>query len=718
MIRGNVSPGAASSNRSSDEAASHHGSPETKLTAFSPEDVRMKSLLGNGSGIGTRQGEAADFNSAHGTGRGPNPFMTVPGSDAQAQLCATANTFAPADFIPGGFAGNDRISAFLKHDDASDANIGYLAATSDPETPIAPNGPFARNSPPRFGPIGPNSIMPFAYPKQNEEARSKLSYLTATSEPETPFTPNGTYAMNSPPRFGAIGPLNLVSAPSMMYCQIGVFDKVNRSRAFMIDGAPTDLAYLSIVNLFDRHEFSTLKGPILTELATHGRIYVAFTDCRDAKAAFDKIQKIYPTWFLQPLTAKEFASKLGNIHVAKTSNYEGHIAASVYFNGHHPGADGRVLSHNFKNILEKFGDIKAFSTIPTEQNHVIDFMVEFFDIRAAENVASTLNGSSVDGCILEIKLYKPDLAENHRFDIERKDICELTATQPHGRHGSIIGRPYVELSPTGRSTIPIGDPAGDYTWLRKADDGFSYRSRHELGRRHETRSNNQNYVDIEKIRLGLDVRTTIMLRNIPNKIDQAMLKDIVDETSFGKYDFMYLRIDFANNCNVGYAFINFEDPIDIIDFATARAGRTWNCFNSDKIAEISYATIQGRDCLVQKFRNSSVMLEHPSFRPKLFYTGTGPLAGAEECFPGPDNPSKMRRSVENAEHVGLFAPRVGQQYRDEQRRRRSQYDRGTTAAAHENYCTRLHYPRRISQESGNNHGFAPMSRSCGFQYRN
>lgn len=200
-----------------------------------------------------------------------------------------------------------------------------------------------------------------------------------------------------------------------------------------------------------------------------------------------------------------------------------------------------------------------------------------------------------------------------------------------------------------------------------------------MGRHGDYPSGHHNIVDVERIRQGLDVRTTIMLRNIPNKIDQAMLKDIVDETSRGKYDFMYLRIDFANNCNVGYAFINFEDPYHIIDFMKARAGSRWNRFNSDKVAEVSYATIQGRDCLVQKFRNSSVMLEHPSFRPKIFHT-TGPLAGTEDAFPGPDNPSKMRRSVENAEHVGLFAPRAGQNFRDEQRRRRSQYDRGTRLA--------------------------------------
>ncbi|KAH8910169.1 hypothetical protein BR93DRAFT_935820 [Coniochaeta sp. PMI_546] len=197
-----------------------------------------------------------------------------------------------------------------------------------------------------------------------------------------------------------------------------------------------------------------------------------------------------------------------------------------------------------------------------------------------------------------------------------------------------------------------------------------------------------NHVEISRIRDGIDVRTTIMLRNIPNKVDQAMLKRIIDESSWGKYDFMYLRIDFANDCNVGYAFINFVDPLDIIDFVEARDHQRWNCFKSDKVAEISYATIQGKDCLVQKFRNSSVMLEAPHYRPKLYFTTNGPrpeLAGQEEPFPGPDNQSKMKRSCENAEHVGLFTPNAGQHFRDEQRRRRSQYDRGTRLAALEEY---------------------------------
>ena len=83
-----------------------------------------------------------------------------------------------------------------------------------------------------------------------------------------------------------------------------------------------------------------------------------------------------------------------------------------------------------------------------------------------------------------------------------------------------------------------------YAQLMRVPSGQVVSPLSKLGQRqhNECLSGHHNIVDIERIRLGLDVRTTIMLRNIPNKIDQAMLKEIVDETSFGKYDFMYLRI--------------------------------------------------------------------------------------------------------------------------------------------------------------------------------
>jgi hypothetical protein len=53
-----------------------------------------------------------------------------------------------------------------------------------------------------------------------------------------------------------------------------------------------------------------------------------------------------------------------------------------------------------------------------------------------------------------------------------------------------------------------------------------------------------------------DRRTTLMIKNIPNKYTQKMLLQTMDEQFRGGYDFFYLPIDFKNKCNVGYAFIN------------------------------------------------------------------------------------------------------------------------------------------------------------------
>lgn len=64
--------------------------------------------------------------------------------------------------------------------------------------------------------------------------------------------------------------------------------------------------------------------------------------------------------------------------------------------------------------------------------------------------------------------------------------------------------------------------------------------------------------------------------------------------------------------------------------------------------------------------------------------------------------------------VGLFAPRAGQNFRDEQRRRRSQYDRGTRLAEIEDsYETNYHDHRN---ESSAFHAIDPYRISRGPYY--
>ena len=51
----------------------------------------------------------------------------------------------------------------------------------------------------------------------------------------------------------------------------------------------------------------------------------------------------------------------------------------------------------------------------------------------------------------------------------------------------------------------------------------------------------------------------------------------------GKFDLVYLPIDFKNKCNVGYAFVNFIHYSDVPSFCDQFHGKKWDRFNSDKV---------------------------------------------------------------------------------------------------------------------------------------
>ncbi|KAG9447523.1 hypothetical protein H6P81_013651 [Aristolochia fimbriata] len=148
-------------------------------------------------------------------------------------------------------------------------------------------------------------------------------------------------------------------------------------------------------------------------------------------------------------------------------------------------------------------------------------------------------------------------------------------------------------------------------------------------------SKKQYQLDLDKIVSGEDTRTTLMIKNIPNKYTSKMLLAAIDENHRGTYDFLYLPIDFKNKCNVGYAFINMISPSHIVPFYQAFNGKKWEKFNSEKVASLAYARIQGKTALVTHFQNSSLMNEDKRCRPILFHS-EGTEAGEQiiqEPFP-------------------------------------------------------------------------------------
>ncbi|XP_055810522.1 protein MEI2-like 4 isoform X3 [Solanum dulcamara] len=158
------------------------------------------------------------------------------------------------------------------------------------------------------------------------------------------------------------------------------------------------------------------------------------------------------------------------------------------------------------------------------------------------------------------------------------------------------------------------------------------RSRRNEGNSSQTDNKKQFELDIERIARGDDKRTTLMIKNIPNKYTSKMLLAAIDERHRGTYDFIYLPIDFKNKCNVGYAFINMTDPSLIVPFYHAFNGKKWEKFNSEKVASLAYARIQGKSALIAHFQNSSLMNEDKRCRPILFHTD-GPNAGDQVPFP-------------------------------------------------------------------------------------
>merc|ERR1719428_2540350 len=104
-----------------------------------------------------------------------------------------------------------------------------------------------------------------------------------------------------------------------------------------------------------------------------------------------------------------------------------------------------------------------------------------------------------------------------------------------------------------------------------------------------------------------------------------MLPERLDDKFRGTFDFLYLPIDFANRCNMGYAFINFKDTVVCQQFIEAfhgvDSGACLPGFNSVKVCEVTYARVRGLAANVEHLRRSRCPCgrrSSPPRRPSLY----------------------------------------------------------------------------------------------------
>lgn len=131
-------------------------------------------------------------------------------------------------------------------------------------------------------------------------------------------------------------------------------------------------------------------------------------------------------------------------------------------------------------------------------------------------------------------------------------------------------------------------------------------------------------INLDNILKGIELRTTVMIRHIPNKYTTKTLMEEIDIACKNKYDFFYLPIDSENNCNLGYSFINFINPLHIIYFYNQFKSRKWKFYNSQKECDLTFAKFQGKSELTSHLCGNISKIEDQKKMPVIFNIANPP----------------------------------------------------------------------------------------------
>ncbi|KAJ5358551.1 uncharacterized protein N7496_010964 [Penicillium cataractarum] len=411
----------------------------------------------------------------------------------------------------------------------------------------------------------------------------------------------------------------------------------NSARFYLVKGIDTDIEGWSVLKVLEL--FTSTIGPVLTELNTKGQFHVGFEDLDEAAQAVGLFSN-FPDWLVLSLSKQQFNQQT-MMAFPMPQELGDTVFVTLYC-----GPQTDVVSSNAKrharDFLALIGPVRSICNVTTRVVDEIS-VVRYYELevryhmeRSAYNAIKALNGVRRDGLIIEVM----PRADDTHFTTTTKARCEFEKTTLAKESGR---RPPKTPAYRGKGRRPQATFHG-----------------HRGGER-------SNVISMGEIPFGNDDRTAVMCRNIPHVMAWRELKAILDLSSAGRYNYLYLRINFGADLNVGYAFINFVTPADVAVFVRARAGRTWPGFEqfTGKIAEITYADVQGFGTLVERFRN---IVPHQwtqgrgeAVFPQVnnFYTlSLGVHRSQEEAglHPGGASPQATRRGARRAPAPRQAAP--------------------------------------------------------------
>jgi len=445
-------------------------------------------------------------------------------------------------------------------------------------------------------------------------------------------------------------------------------------------------------------------GAQLRARGGRGSVTAAYYDVRHARQAVRDLDGV--SWIDRKLVARFWCPAAGTgggsggAHHSRDGVDPLNLGTLVVFN-----MDASTTAEDVRALFSTYGDVKEIRETPTKRHHRF---VEFFDVRDAQKALRFLNKAEINGKKIKVEVSRPGgrgvpssppasrggvvgsscgggsssggAGSSDAFgagrlvgpdggrhlsggghverampadrtppfssasvvpDWEMSSLCLASETLSPPRRSP----PLSPLSPPFSPSRPLGAAPGvgldrvtHLASCRRVPSTITVSPSRGGGK------TNKFQLDLERVASGEDQRTTLMLRNLPNKYTQPMLVDTLLENHKGAFDFIYLPVDFEQNANVGYAFINLVHPRLIIKFYADFHGHKWSKFNSSKVCEVAYARLQGKASLITHFQNSSLMNEQAEYRPVLFNA-----AGELEPFPvGPNVRTRRGPSVREA----------------------------------------------------------------------